>query len=342
MQQQQQQPPAHYYSQDHHSQSRHHQHSTYSPCDSPLEPVQTISNFPQSQSAQLVGCDPRYVSGDIVGVNGNAMSVELDQSHHGQGRPRSFSSGQVSADQDAEGELDVEAELHRAAAGDSDQDRYDGDDDDYEDMDYDDERDGEFTLRNARRSTSTARRSLRSDRYNPYAYSSVSPYDGGDHGLTLVGRTRRAISNASTTSSQSSYPPLTPTSISSQSSSSRRNSAPSTSLPVPIPVPNLTKKSRGRRVPTVASLEYHAARRGDDYFDPTSGRASSNSKGARIHLCKVPGCGKCFARGEHLKRHVRSIHTYEKRQFTLTLAYLHITDFPTSSQVSLPWLRKGF
>jgi uncharacterized Zn-finger protein len=31
-------------------------------------------------------------------------------------------------------------------------------------------------------------------------------------------------------------------------------------------------------------------------------------------VCQIDGCGKCFARGEHLKRHVRSIHTNEKRQ----------------------------
>ncbi|KAF9259359.1 hypothetical protein L218DRAFT_875025 [Marasmius fiardii PR-910] len=73
---------------------------------------------------------------------------------------------------------------------------------------------------------------------------------------------------------------------------SKRRSRPSTSLPVPVPVPNLTKKSRGRRVPTVYQ--------------------SNSNKGARIHMCKVAGCGKCFARGEHLKRHVRSIHTWEK------------------------------
>ncbi|KII87091.1 hypothetical protein PLICRDRAFT_113085, partial [Plicaturopsis crispa FD-325 SS-3] len=32
----------------------------------------------------------------------------------------------------------------------------------------------------------------------------------------------------------------------------------------------------------------------------------------RTYTCVVPGCGKCFVRGEHLKRHVRSIHTWEK------------------------------
>ncbi|EIM83277.1 uncharacterized protein STEHIDRAFT_63013 [Stereum hirsutum FP-91666 SS1] len=32
----------------------------------------------------------------------------------------------------------------------------------------------------------------------------------------------------------------------------------------------------------------------------------------RIYVCTVKGCSKCFARREHLKRHVRSIHTNEK------------------------------
>ncbi|KIP02488.1 hypothetical protein PHLGIDRAFT_79048, partial [Phlebiopsis gigantea 11061_1 CR5-6] len=32
----------------------------------------------------------------------------------------------------------------------------------------------------------------------------------------------------------------------------------------------------------------------------------------RSYKCKVPGCSKYFQRGEHLKRHVRSIHTNEK------------------------------
>ena len=82
------------------------------------------------------------------------------------------------------------------------------------------------------------------------------------------------------------------------------------SSPIPIPVPNLTKKSRGRRVPTMSSLE--------DLRSASSGagkkRQGIGGKNARMYLCEVKGCGKCFARGEHLKRHVRSIHTYEKRE----------------------------
>jgi hypothetical protein len=93
----------------------------------------------------------------------------------------------------------------------------------------------------------------------------------------------------------------------------RSQSAPisaTSSFPVPIPVPNLTKKSRGRRVPTMSSLE--------DLRSAASGagrkRQNTGGKTARMYMCDVKGCGKCFARGEHLKRHVRSIHTYEKRE----------------------------
>ncbi|KAJ7235502.1 hypothetical protein C8J57DRAFT_1080970 [Mycena rebaudengoi] len=71
--------------------------------------------------------------------------------------------------------------------------------------------------------------------------------------------------------------------------STRRNNA----IPLPVPVPNLIKKSRGRHVP---APEVAAMRGGDP----------------RAYVCEVSGCGKGFVRGEHLKRHVRSIHTHEK------------------------------
>jgi uncharacterized Zn-finger protein len=65
---------------------------------------------------------------------------------------------------------------------------------------------------------------------------------------------------------------------------------------LPVPVPNLTKKSRGRRVPTLPVIENDGVQ-----------------KPGRLYVCKVEDCGKCFNRGEHLKRHIRSIHTHEKR-----------------------------
>lgn len=45
------------------------------------------------------------------------------------------------------------------------------------------------------------------------------------------------------------------------------------------------------------------------------GRRVSNvpSNGARMFTCTHDGCGKVFKRSEHLKRHIRSIHTLEKR-----------------------------
>lgn len=65
----------------------------------------------------------------------------------------------------------------------------------------------------------------------------------------------------------------------------------------PVPVPGLVKKSRGRRVPTASSVV----------------ASGGIQKSSRSYKCIAEGCGKCFARGEHLKRHVRSIHTNEKR-----------------------------
>ncbi|KEP54675.1 Zscan10 protein [Rhizoctonia solani 123E] len=62
----------------------------------------------------------------------------------------------------------------------------------------------------------------------------------------------------------------------------------------PVPVEGLTKKSRGRRVPTTAPA------------------VSDGDKMTRMFACTVDGCGKCFHRGEHLKRHIRSIHTNER------------------------------
>lgn len=69
----------------------------------------------------------------------------------------------------------------------------------------------------------------------------------------------------------------------------------------PVPVPNLTKKSRGRSVPTA----------------PNSISPYGAHRARRSFVCVVADCGKCFARGEHLKRHIRSIHTNEKREFNL-------------------------
>ncbi|KAJ2914036.1 hypothetical protein MD484_g6363, partial [Candolleomyces efflorescens] len=131
----------------------------------------------------------------------------------------------------------------------------------------------------------------------------------------------------------------------------RKNSA----IPLPVPVPHLIKKSRGRKVPYVSpqpetlpdptkvdlaqtrmisssseastsirgqSTDESLSQRSTDGQPVRSARSTRGRKtstpyslaegGKRSYMCEVPGCGKCFVRGEHLKRHVRSIHTYDK------------------------------
>lgn len=65
---------------------------------------------------------------------------------------------------------------------------------------------------------------------------------------------------------------------------------PQSVYPTAIPVPNLSKKSRGRAVPT----------------------KGSGGRTGRTYTCKVEECQKVFGRYEHLKRHIRSLHTHEK------------------------------
>ncbi|KAI5481565.1 zinc finger, C2H2-type protein [Pseudohyphozyma bogoriensis] len=74
-----------------------------------------------------------------------------------------------------------------------------------------------------------------------------------------------------------------------------------------------TKRSRGRRPPCSPDLVLAA----DPNANPSEAQirycgVTKTGKPKKIFLCKVPGCGKCFKRSEHLKRHVRSIHTNEK------------------------------
>jgi hypothetical protein len=102
--------------------------------------------------------------------------------------------------------------------------------------------------------------------------------------------------------------------------------------PLPVPVPNLSKKSRGRRVPTTTSItslsmasmasvasavseDAAAADAATPAPDPNSPAPTPGTSAAgRTFTCQVDGCGKLFSRGEHLKRHVRSLHTHEKRE----------------------------
>lgn len=150
-----------------------------------------------------------------------------------------------------------------------------------EELDEDDG-DGEFLpqRRNTSKGTRLRSRSVagrNSVRYQPYGVN---------------GATKRTSKSPLISASD-----LTPEISAGQAAKLRKNAR---TLPIPVPVPNLTKKSRGRRVPTVQTIT------------TTSRGQRDAALSARIYLCDVSGCGKCFARGEHLKRHIRSIHTHEK------------------------------
>jgi hypothetical protein len=110
----------------------------------------------------------------------------------------------------------------------------------------------------------------------------------------------RDVSQVTTRTSSpfSSTPPLTFLESSASPGYAPERRGPRSRATLPVPVPNLTKKSRGRRVPT------------QEVSEPQK----TESKDKRMYVCKVEGCGKCFHRGEHLKRHIRSIHTHEKRE----------------------------
>lgn len=140
------------------------------------------------------------------------------------------------------------------------------DDDDADDPDYDDS-DPDYLGGPIRKRRSAPSR----QRYAPYDYS-----------CDIVRPRRGSEDTISTTESLEIVRPRPPG-----------------AMPTPVPVPNLTKKSRGRRVPTTVEQDV---------------KFTGEKSTARTHTCVVPGCGKCFARGEHLKRHVRSIHTHEKRE----------------------------
>lgn len=175
-------------------------------------------------------------------------------------------------------------------------------DDGDDDEDDADDDDGEYVEGRSRRAV-TARRTNRRTAVNRYTPYTEYAYDMG----VSNGRPRRHSSD--TTSSASSLSSIHPISAA--------------AVPSPIPVPNLIKKSRGRHVPTVTQAESYG-----------------NLK-ARIHACEVDGCGKCFARGEHLKRHIRSIHTHDKRMSHPSSARFFV-DFLSAHKCPFPGCGKDF
>jgi hypothetical protein len=132
-----------------------------------------------------------------------------------------------------------------------------------------------------------------------------------DHSDTSVaaaatGKGKVVIAGVAKTEDKSSPPPTAGASpvVDRKPSPEQRKTqrtGPRKRVPPPAPVPHLIKKSRGRRVP-----------------EPDEARE-------RTHICAVPGCSKSFARAEHLKRHVISLHTHEKRTY---ISGTYVSPFP--------------
>lgn len=326
-------------------------------------------------------CDPRFVSngGDEVrehGVNGVMESGCVGGETAMYISDRSMSWEDVNDDADAEADDDLEGCGSSGYTGQQDKSiqlsdspeppgelSEKGDDGEEEEVesDEDDSQDPEFVMRRPRRAysasyPSTESRNLRSTRFIPYPSISPTLPSSSIHYANEVElqeqeqyqrqaqqlRSRRSYSHSNASASpptSESYIPIT----ADGNASTRRRARPSAVVPLPIPVPNLTKKSRGRRVPTMEEFRAESA----TVVKSANGRKkdanSPSSKASRTYTCDVEGCGKLFARGEHLKRHVRSIHTYEKRQFLrfsfpIQCVSLNVVLLVCSPPLSLPRL----
>ncbi|TKA58470.1 hypothetical protein B0A53_00209 [Rhodotorula sp. CCFEE 5036] len=79
----------------------------------------------------------------------------------------------------------------------------------------------------------------------------------------------------------------------------------------------VTKTARGRHPRGISDLGIPAALANDPSAPPTMEQLqfaglTKTGHPKRVYVCKAPNCERVFKRSEHLKRHVRSIHTYEK------------------------------
>jgi len=94
-------------------------------------------------------------------------------------------------------------------------------------------------------------------------------------------------------------------------------------IPLSVPLPHLIKKSCGRKVPYLAK---EVTSQSDKNSSSSSKRVREGEQWKRMFVCKVPGCGKCFMRREHLKQHVWSIHTHDKHMFFFLFLTIVVLD----------------
>ncbi|ORZ00697.1 hypothetical protein BCR43DRAFT_432607 [Syncephalastrum racemosum] len=85
-------------------------------------------------------------------------------------------------------------------------------------------------------------------------------------------------------------------------------------LPPTAPTAAVDANTQGRRRSSTQPTNANGANKVTK-APRSRGRRVSNvpcANGARMYTCTADNCGKVFKRSEHLKRHIRSIHTLEK------------------------------
>ncbi|KAF9130531.1 hypothetical protein BGW39_002989 [Mortierella sp. 14UC] len=90
--------------------------------------------------------------------------------------------------------------------------------------------------------------------------------------------------------------------------------------PLHLPRSRLSSVGGAAMVPSLSSTSISSETSSTAYSSPSFAAAKSRTRRAslspdgtaRVFTCLVDACGKQFKRSEHLKRHVRSVHTLEK------------------------------
>jgi hypothetical protein len=102
--------------------------------------------------------------------------------------------------------------------------------------------------------------------------------------------------------------------------------------PPHLPRSRLGSVGGAAMVPSLSSTSISSEASSTAYPSPSLAAAKSRTRRAslspdgttRVFTCLVDSCGKQFKRSEHLKRHVRSVHTLEKRKFLLVSACIYL------------------
>lgn len=151
------------------------------------------------------------------------------------------------------------------------------------------------------------------DMYSPQAYAAQAPHpQQGQYNAAVSGYHPLVVDNL--IPSTSSLDPMSGL-FRERACSSSSLSSDSSSLSTPPPTAPTTQAASRRtsKATTTKTLNNNKPTR-------SRGRRVSNSPsiaGQKVFTCKHDDCGKVFKRSEHLKRHVRSIHTLEKRKFLI-------------------------